>query len=438
MAGLSRTSQFYILGLTVTAGVILAWALARLSYDPIPLFTLGLFVAMIAVADLFPIITMRGDAEVTMSMALLLGCAILFGPAFSATATFLGTTAAELRQKRAWYKVVFNVSQLVLTVTIVAVVYKSLADPDTIFLNSDRDLGALVIAGFLYYFMNNTLVPLMVAFVERVHVFTVWRVAFRDLALHELAMIPLGAMLALLWQATPWAIILAILPVLVVRFSMGLVRDLREQTKVTLFALADAIDARDPYTFQHSQRVASYADLIAKEMNLPYDELDTLVTSARIHDLGKIGMPDRLLLKPGAFTPEERTEFRRHVGLGEKLLSRFPAFGLGREIVEDHHEWYDGSGYPRGKKGEEIPLGARILSVADAFDAMTSDRPYRKAMAREKAIAELQKFSGTQFDPRVVQAFIAALSQQEAPQPAAIIAEPQPQLAGPLSDPERR
>lgn len=438
MLSLPIKARLYILALTAIGGLILAASIPRLSYNWDPLLTLGLFAAMIALADIFPIITLRGNAEVTMSMAVVMASAILFGLPFAVTATFLGSLIAEIYAKKPWYRVLFNQGQLVLTAAVVALVYWRLADSDLIFLNSLQDLLALAVAGLLFYFMNNTLVPLVVAFSEEASAWTVWRMAFRDVALHELAMIPLGAMLALLWQATPWAIILAILPVLVVRFSMGLVRDLKEQTKETLFTLANAIDARDPYTFQHSQRVAHYSDLIAKEMNIPYDELDTLVASARIHDLGKIGMPDSLLLKPGVFTPEERQVFQKHVAVGEKLLARFPIFGLGREIVEDHHEKYDGTGYPRGKKGEQIPLGARILAVADAFDAMTSDRPYRVAMSREQAIAELQKFSGTQFDPRVVEAFVAALSREDASQSAPILAKAQPEWARPLSGPEQR
>lgn len=438
MLSLPIKARLYILALTAIGGLILATSIPRLSYNWDLLLTLGLFAAMIALADLFPIITLRGKAEITISMAVVMASAILFGPAFAVTATFLGSLVAEIYSKKPWYRVLFNQGQLVLTAAIVSLVYWRLADSDSIFLNSVQDLTALGVAGLLFYLMNNTLVPLVVAFAEEASAWTVWRMAFRDVALHELAMIPLGAMLALLWQATPWAIILAILPVLVVRFSMGLVRDLRAQTRETLFALADAIDARDPYTFQHSQRVAQHAEMIARQMNLAYDEIDVLAASARIHDLGKIGMPDSLLLKPGVFTPEERQAFQKHVAVGEKLLARFPIFGLGREIVQDHHEKYDGTGYPRGKKGEQIPLGARILAVADAFDAMTSDRPYRNAMAREQAIAELQKFSGAQFDPRVVQAFVTALARSETPQPAPALTKAQPQWARPLSDPEKR
>ncbi|MFQ6001369.1 MAG: HD-GYP domain-containing protein, partial [Anaerolineae bacterium] len=192
-----------------------------------------------------------------------------------------------------------------------------------------------------------------------------------------------------------------------------LVRESLEQTRQALIALADTIDARDSSTYQHSQRVAEYAEMTAHQMRLPYDEVELIVTSARLHDLGKIGMDNVMLYKPGPLSNEERSEFQRHSSIGESLVGHFPKFGAGRDIVRHHHEHFNGKGYPNGKKGKEIPLGARILAVADAYDAMTSDRPYRSAMSKETAIARLKAASGTQFDPQVVEAFLTALARKE-------------------------
>jgi HD-GYP domain-containing protein (c-di-GMP phosphodiesterase class II) len=194
---------------------------------------------------------------------------------------------------------------------------------------------------------------------------------------------------------------------------MALVRESLEQTRQALIALADTIDARDTSTYQHSQRVAEYAGMIARQMRLPYDEVELIITSARLHDLGKIGIDNVMLHKPGPLSNEERREFQRHSSIGEALVGYFPAFGVGRDIVRHHHEHFNGRGYPNGKRGEETPLGARILAVADAYDAMTSDRPYRSAMSKETATARLKAASGTQFDPQVVEAFLAALAREE-------------------------
>ena len=166
------------------------------------------------------------------------------------------------------------------------------------------------------------------------------------------------------------------------------------------------MDSRDPYTFQHSQRVAQYSEKIATQLGLPPEEIDLVRSSARIHDLGKMGVDDQMLRKPGPLTVEERREFQGHSAIGAEIIQRFPQYKDGRKLILYHHERHDGSGYPEGLKGDQIPLGSRIIAVADAYDAMTSDRPYRKALSPDAACDELSVNSRTQFDPIVVGAFL--------------------------------
>ena len=168
------------------------------------------------------------------------------------------------------------------------------------------------------------------------------------------------------------------------------------------------LEARDPYTRGHSERVAQLARQIAFEMGFSQEEIKKIESAARLHDLGKIGIPDGILLKPSAITPSERAEIQLHPTKTVELL-RFLGFMDGvLPIIEGHHERYNGGGYPSGLRGEEAPLGARILAVADAYDAMTSDRPYRAAMTSEEAIETLKQGAGTQWDPAVVEAFLRA------------------------------
>src|SRR5205814_1252319 len=154
-------------------------------------------------------------------------------------------------------------------------------------------------------------------------------------------------------------------------------------------ALADVVDLRDPYTHAHSQRVAGYAAEIARRMQLPAEEVENIRLAARVHDLGKIGVPDHILRKPGPLSDEEWLEMRKHTEVGAELVSKFPEYRRGRELIWCHHERVDGQGYPRALAGMQVPIGARIIAVADAWDAMTSDRPYRQAMPRERALAIL-------------------------------------------------
>lgn len=197
--------------------------------------------------------------------------------------------------------------------------------------------------------------------------------------------------------------------------NIDLYASLQEAYLSTVRALAAAIDAKDPYTRGHSERVATYALMIAERIDLPSDQRDALEMASYLHDIGKIGISEDILLKPGKLSDEEMGQMRHHPLIGANILRpvSFPWPIL--PVVRHHHEHYDGNGYPAGLRGEEIPLLARILTVADSYEAMTSDRPYRRGRSTQEAIAELRRCAGTQFDPTLVEAFVQVLesSQQE-------------------------
>lgn len=165
---------------------------------------------------------------------------------------------------------------------------------------------------------------------------------------------------------------------------------------------AGMIDAKDSYTRGHSTRVAIYSREIARRMDLKSDEIDTLYYIALMHDCGKVGIPDAILTKPGALTPDERELIQSHTTMGGNILDKFTAIDGIRNGALYHHERYDGHGYPKGLKGNEIPLCARIICIADSYDAMSSKRCYRKPLSQEKILEELTENAGTQFDPSIV------------------------------------
>ena len=181
----------------------------------------------------------------------------------------------------------------------------------------------------------------------------------------------------------------------------------------TLKSLITTIGVRDSYTKEHSDRVTMYALRIAEGMGLPAEEIDTLRFGGYLHDIGKIGVRDTVLLKPGGLSDEEMDEIRLHSVIGDEIVKPIRFFDKERRVIRHHHERYDGKGYPDGIGGEEIPVIARILAVADTFDAMTSHRPYRKALSRQAAVSELNRCAGAQFDPGMVEAFMATLKEEE-------------------------
>ncbi len=203
------------------------------------------------------------------------------------------------------------------------------------------------------------------------------------------------------------------------RYHQDLARRVRERTAElttalqgiaqaysnTLVALVNALDAREHETSDHSQRVVRYTLAIARRMGLRDDQLEHIGRGALLHDIGKIGVPDSILLKPGPLTHAEWTEMRRHPEVGYRILQTIDFLRPAAEIVLAHQERWDGGGYPRGLCGEAIPLGARIFAIADTLDAMTSDRPYRRAVSFAQARLEIARCAGTQFDPMCVEAF---------------------------------
>jgi putative nucleotidyltransferase with HDIG domain len=178
----------------------------------------------------------------------------------------------------------------------------------------------------------------------------------------------------------------------------------------TITSLARTIEAKDPYTGGHTERVAEFALMLARELGFKEDELQAIEVGAVIHDIGKVGIPDRILLKPGRLDSDEFEEMRRHPEISSYILDELELPPVVRDMARNHHERFDGKGYPDGLKGSKIPLAARILSVADAFDAMTSDRPYRRALSQEVAAAEITRNAGSQFCPDVVAALEVCLS----------------------------
>jgi putative nucleotidyltransferase with HDIG domain len=181
----------------------------------------------------------------------------------------------------------------------------------------------------------------------------------------------------------------------------------------TVHALVSAIDARDHYTFQHSRQVANYAIELGKAAGLSAEQIAILQTGALLHDVGKIGIPDDLLLKDEQLRPEEFEIVKNHVNMGVAIISHVPSLSRCVPVVLYHHERYDGTGYPKGLKGKKIPLEARVIAVADAFSAMTSQRLFCNSLTYDEAIEELRRCSGTQFDPNLVELFINIVLSQE-------------------------
>ena len=240
---------------------------------------------------------------------------------------------------------------------------------------------------------------------------TIFRM-FLQLLPSMLCAAPIGFFLALLMMGTNvYMAVLFMLPLLLARYSFRLFLDGQKQQIAMVKTLAAAIEAKDPYTEGHSQRVSDYAGQIAQEMGLSPRRIEQLQLAALFHDVGKIGVPDAILQKPSRLTPVEWQSMRSHPAIGIQILQHTSYYEYIREMVLHHHEYYNGQGYPDGTKGDEIPLEAYILSAADAYDAITSDRPYRKGLEPVQARQILLKEAGAQFHPDVANTAAAMIAE---------------------------
>lgn len=236
-----------------------------------------------------------------------------------------------------------------------------------------------------------------------------WRRNFAPYVLTYLAVSPLAALMARLYQApilSPWGGMDALLllpPALLVRHTWRLQTQVEEASRRMLEGMVRSLEAKDPSTASHSERTTAIALDIAEELGLPEGERDLLTLGGKLHDIGKVGIPDAVLLKPGGLDEEEWALMRSHPEVGVRILSpMLPYLGPIEAMVLHHHERWDGQGYPKGLKGEEIPLLARILAVADTYEALTADRPYRRGLTPEEAMDYLRREAGRRYDPKVV------------------------------------
>ena len=357
-------------------------------------------------ASALPVQMPRGTM-VGVSIAPLMAATVLGGPTAGAWVALIGTTELrELRGTVPWYGTLSNHGGLMIPAVAAGLVLEAFGMVGTTG-GVISAFAASVVAACAFFAINASLTAMAVAFRSGQPVRLVLLGDARGFATSLAALAPLGWLMAQMYAVSWWASLLFALPLYTTRLAYHNFIEMREMFTQTITALAGAVDKRDPYTSKHSWRVKEIAGDIGREMRLGEADLEALEWGGLLHDVGKIGVPDNVLLKQERLNREERMIMNAHPVLGAQIIA--PVTRLSRElpIIRHHHEWYNGSGYPDRLIGDEIPLLARILHVADAFEAMTAQRPYRMTpLTSEQALGELRKFAGVQFDPKVVDAFV--------------------------------
>lgn len=293
--------------------------------------------------------------------------------------------------------------------------------------------AACALAVVLYLSLENTLLAIVIYVQAGANLLQTWKNDFQNTFLPETTKCVLGIMAAWFFVSNPIFVLLVLLPLGIAHAMIQVVFRLESETIEAIMALADSIDARDPYTAQHSERVSAMSRRLAQRLGLSKEEVEQITLAARVHDLGKMVVSNDVLLKEGPLDPAQLAEMQQHPTKGAEILGKYRNFQNSIPIVLHHHERHDGRGYPMGIAGKDIPIGAMIVAHADTYDAMTSDRPYRKGMPIDVALQRLSAASGTQFDPVVTGVFIAMVYEYLKEQGQVV--EPQGgSLAAPLSN----
>jgi putative nucleotidyltransferase with HDIG domain len=273
---------------------------------------------------------------------------------------------------------------------------------------------ALIGAAATYLIANTLLVTAVMALAAGRPVRSTWWRSHRPVLPAYAALVVSGIVLAALWSAALWLVPCVFVLLAALYYALKNTVALETTTVESLFRLAAILDARDPYTHGHSMRVGEYAERLALTLGLPDDQAYLVLLAGRLHDIGKCATKQEVLLKPGPLDDDERAHMCTHAVVGGRMLEAYPFFGEVTVAVRAHHERWDGRGYPDGLAGEAIPLGARLIAVADAWDAMTSSRPYRAGLAPAEAERRLIEGAGTQWDPDAVAGFVRVLADDRA------------------------
>lgn len=411
--GLNKKTKIYLGFLAIIASVLYLYIATNFSMPDLRMLFFWIALSITVESLLIPL--PNNIVGVSVGYAVNIASIIVGGPLLATSASAIGVLLrAPKISGRGYvhlfnlptYKSVFNVSQSIIVTSLMSFCYLALGGivgafsllPTFFILVIGVVFNTSIISGFLTVSGDNKFT-------------TTWLSNIKGVFPSAIAVGTMGIIIAIAFIGYGYgAVLLFFGPLLLARYSFKLYIEMRNLYISTIQALNKTVEAKDPYTSGHANRVEKFAVELATAYQLPFESIENIKTASILHDIGKIGINDAILNKTTRLTNEEYSEIMRHPSIGAEIISKVDFLKDITTIVKHHHERYDGHGYPDGLVGDQIPIEACVLTIADSYDAMTSDRPYRKALTPEEAFEELKKNSGTQFHPGLVDAFIKMMT----------------------------
>ena len=424
------SAVLYVTALAILAVVTLGISVTQAeipTVEEISIFVI--FVILAVLAEVYATWIPTYNWEISSSIAIYLAALFILGMQLAVLLVFLASLLSEFflrwrndehRQPSGLFPITFNVSQLVLTVTLAGSLLWILdRGPLELVQVSDFPIAVAIFA--IYLVLNLAFVTGIVCLTEKRPFFNSFMRSIRQFFVQYSVLCVSALLLTALHSISAWHILLALFPLTLVHVSFrGYVR-LQTEARNTFERISQLLDARDHYTAVHSVEVAKLAVKIAQEMGLSQREIEQVNVAARVHDIGKIAIPDSILLKPGKLNEDEWAKMREHPVVSAELIAGIEIYSSVAKAVRHEHERWNGTGYPDGLKGEEIPLLSRVICAADIYNALTTDRPYRKAFCLEKTSIMIAEMTGIELDPNVAEALIHVINAMPAePQTSAI------------------
>jgi len=396
----------FIAGLSVFAYILLR-------YGDVSILGVVLFGLLAFAADNLSAPLPR-TGSVAVNFEISFASLILFGPATAIIVTAISFfNIREFVKKVPYYKHLFNAGQYFISMGITSIVFEMTYNRDVTNFFYPANIGFIFLAAYIAFFLNTLLTAGAISISERKNFINIWIYNYAWLIPFKLFLVVMTIAVTFIYKLYgPFTIIFTLLPLIIAQYTYLLRIKERKTLLNSIMQIVKIIDAKDSYTAGHSVRVAKYSEKIARKLRLNEYDVEVLINLANLHDIGKVQIDLSVLNKPGKFDDADWVEMKKHPEVGYEIVKEIVFLKDQARAILYHHERINGKGYPSGIKGEEIPLFAKILAVADAYDAMTTDRPYRPALTQKEAMKELEMHAGKQFDRKISSAMIEIIKEE--------------------------